>query len=168
MRLAVSRVIKNWKVSSDFVPSEKFFKLNGVSPGRRYISHTETPFAEVAFKSYNICMDAPEPLYGHMICNNFNDGAFVHQHIDTAPLGFAHVRCNWMIKKPPIGGDAILDDEIVLLEEGDLWLCIASIERHGTTPISGGERLIYSFGALVGLEQIRPLISESSLCHTLF
>jgi hypothetical protein len=66
-----------------------------------------------------------------------------------------------MIKKPLIGGDPILDDEIVYVEEGDLWLCLASMEYHSSTPIKGGERIIFSFGGLVPIEQINNL-----LCNT--
>jgi hypothetical protein len=161
MRLAVNRVVKGWRSPMQFVPVAQAFGANAAGSGRRFVPHTETSLAEVAFDAFGLRMDAPEPMFGHMIGNNYADGAFVHQHTDPAPEGFAHVRCNWMIKKPPVGGDPILDGEVVPVAEGDLWLCIASMERHGTTPISGGERLIYSFGALVRREQLRPLIPES-------
>ena len=161
MKLAIDRVVRNWRSASEFAPTTKAFVTNNAGSGRRYVPHTESPLAESAFRVFGLRMDAPEPKLGHLIGNNYTEGAFVHEHKDLAPPGFAHVRCNWMIKKPPVGGDPILDGEVVPVAEGDLWLCLASLERHATTPISGGERLIYSFGALVGLEQIRPLITES-------
>ena len=103
-------------------------------------------------------MDAPEPVFGHLIGNNYVDGAFVHPHRDSAPKEFNHVRCNWMIKKPTRGGNPILDNEEFLVDEGDLWLCIANRETHSTTPIFGGERLIYSFGALISDQQLSKII----------
>jgi hypothetical protein len=158
MKLAVNRVVKGWRSPMQFVPVTQAFGPNAASSGRRFVSHTKTPLAEVAFDSFGLHMDAPEPMSGHFIGNNYAEGAFVHQHTDPAPEGFAHVRCNWMVKKPPVGGDPILDGEVVPVVEGDLWLCIASMERHGTTPIAGGERLIYSFGALVKNQNLRHIL----------
>ena len=63
-----------------------------------------------------------------------------------------------MIKKPNKGGNPILDGEEKNVEVNDLWLCLASLEKHASTPIFGGERLIYSFGALVDIDQIRKII----------
>jgi hypothetical protein len=166
VKLAVNRVVKGWRSPNEFTPPAQAYETNPVGYGRRFLRHTDAPLAENAFSAFGLRMDAPEPMFGHMIGNNFADGAFVHPHTDPAPKGFAHVRCNWMIKKPAVGGDPILDGEVVPVSEGDLWLCIASHERHSTTPIHGGERIIYSFGALVGLEQLRPLIAESTPCPT--
>jgi hypothetical protein len=163
MKLAVNRVVKGWRNPADFtLPVAQSFKANTAGSGRCFVSHTKTPLAEIAFSAFGLYIDVLEPVFGHFIGNNYADGAFVHQHTDPAPKGFAHVRCNWMIKKPPVGGDPILDGEVVPVAEGDLWLCIASMERHGTTPISGGNRLIYSFGALVRLEQLCSLVCESA------
>jgi len=160
MRLAVNRVVRVWRSPMQFMPIAQKFQANGLGPGRQFVPHTETPLAEIAFAEFGLRMDAPEPMFGHMIGNNYAEGAFVHQHTDPAPKGFAHVRCNWMVKKPPVGGDPILDGEVVPVAEGDLWLCIASMERHGTTPISGGERLIYSFGALIPVSSLSHIIDS--------
>jgi hypothetical protein len=123
------------------------------------MSHAQVPFRTEAFAAFGFTDIEPEPMFGVFIGNNYEDGAFVHQHTDPAPEGYAHVRCNWMVKKPPVGGDPILDGEVVSVEESDLWLCIASMERHGTTPISGGERLVYSFGALIKHENLQHILS---------
>jgi hypothetical protein len=158
MKLAVDRVVGHWREVNLFDLQNVAFVENSVSPGRRFASHLQTQLAEDAFAAFGLRIDAPEPVFGHMIGSNYADGAFVHQHKDPAPNGFAHVRCNWMIKKPPVGGDPILDGEVVPVTEGDLWICIASMERHGTTPISGGERLIYSFGALISVASLSRII----------
>ena len=60
------------------------------------------------------------------------------------------------------GGNPIIDDEVLEVDVGDLWLCLASLEKHGTTPIQGGERIIFSFGALVSEDQVFKLLSISN------
>ena len=34
---------------------------------------------------------------------------------------------------------------------------VASLENHGSTPIKNGERLVYSFGALIKNEQVNKI-----------
>lgn len=160
MKLKVNRVVKCWRNPTEFIIGFQEFKPNKSGTGRRFVSHTTTPLAKPAFNAFGLCIDVPEPVFGHMIGNNYAEGAFVHQHTDPAPHGFAHVRCNWMIKKPSVGGDPVIDGEVLPVAEGDLWLCIASMEQHGTTPISGGERLVYSFGALITITQLQTAILE--------
>jgi hypothetical protein len=63
-----------------------------------------------------------------------------------------------MLKKPLKGGNPVLDGEEIQVDQNDLWLCLASLEKHRTTPIEGGERLIFSFGALVSIDQIKKII----------
>jgi hypothetical protein len=149
------RTVKNWRDPAQAIVPAGEFIPNGF--GRRFMPHAQTPFSTAAFAAFGLNDIEPEPRFGTFIGNNYEDGAFVHEHTDQAPEGFAHVRCNWMVKKPTTGGDPILDGEVVLVEEGDLWLCIASVERHGTTPMFGGERLVFSFGALVKYEKMRHL-----------
>jgi hypothetical protein len=158
MKLSIGRVVSDWRDVKHFDAREVVFAKNTNGPGRRCALHLNTPLAEKAFAAFGIKMDAPEPMFGHMIGNQYADGAFVHQHKDFTQNGFAHVRCNWLVKKPPVGGHPVLDDEVIAVNEGDLWLCLSSIELHGTTPIYGGERLVYSFGAFVKLEQLQPLL----------
>lgn len=149
------RTIKNWRDPAQFcVPSGVFIE-NGY--GRRFLSHENSPFRTEAFAAFGITDLYPEPQFKNFIGNHYLDGAFTHAHTDRAPDGFVHTRCNWMLKKPPVGGDPVLDDEVVKVEPGDLWLCLASMEQHGSTPIADGERLICSFGALVSSGQIHSL-----------
>jgi hypothetical protein len=117
--------------------------------GRRFFSYENAPFRDEAFAAFGITKTMREPQFRNFIGNHYLDGAATHIHQDGAPEGYVHTRCNWMVKKPLSGGDPILDDVVEPVEAGDLWLCLASLERHGSTPIAGGERLICSFGALV-------------------
>lgn len=159
MKLLIPRVIKNWKSVDNFVMPLGDFKENMVSKGRRFLKHTDAPFYHESFSAFGLISNQLEPRFENLIGNHYLEGASVHKHRDPAPDGYVHTRCNWMIKKPKTGGNPVLDDEEIEVEEGDLWLCLASLEDHSSTPIYGGERLIYSFGALVSMEQIEKIIA---------
>ena len=94
--------------------------------------------------------------------NHYQDDACTHIHKDPAPKGYVHIRANVMIKKPNKGGDIIIDNETIKVEENDLWLVLASLENHGSTPIQSGERLIYSFGAIIKEINIKDLINAEN------
>lgn len=159
MKLLIPRIIKNWKSVDNFVMPSGEFKQNSASYGRKYLKHINAPFYEEAFSAFGLKSNRLEPILHNLIGNHYLEGASVHKHRDPAPAGYVHTRCNWMVKKPKIGGNPVLDNEEIEVEEGDLWLCLASLEEHSSTPIYGGERLIYSFGALVSMEQIEKIIA---------
>lgn len=141
------RVFSNWKAPEHFVMPSGCFRENTF--GRRYMSVDDMPYRKEALAAFGFTELADEPVFKNFVGNHYEDKAYTHQHTDPAPAGFMHVRANWMLKKPPVGGDPVLSGEVVPVQEGDLWLCFASEESHASTPISGGERWICSFGALV-------------------
>jgi hypothetical protein len=166
MKLSRQRVVRSWNSPDLSGLGELCFVSNPASPGRRFAPHQSSPLAVEAFAAFGLVIDKPEPMFGNLVGNHFQNGAAVHPHKDSAPQGFAHVRCNWMLKKPERGGNPVLDGEEFDVSEGDLWLCIASQERHWSTPVFGGERLIYSFGALVSDDQItRVLCAKECSCE---
>lgn len=155
------RIIKNWKPISQFSLPADVFRGNGY--GRRYMSINDLPFRAEAFMAFGYDEIEGEPIFKNFIGNHFLDGAFVHEHMDTAPYGFMHVRANWMLKKPPAGGNPILDGVELQVDIGDLWICYASEERHSSVPIKGGQRTVCSFGALIKRPQnfnIKECLSE--------
>ena len=159
MRLSIPRIIKQWKYASMVSPSFNF-ELNTVGNGRRFSTQDTAPYWKEAFFEFGLDPIDVEPIFKNLTGNHFQDGAFVHPHTDPAPDGFVHTRCNLMLKKPKEGGNPVLDGEELDIEEGDLWLCLASIELHSSTPIKGGERLIFSFGGLVPVEQIEAIVER--------
>jgi hypothetical protein len=159
MNLLIPRVVKGWPLGHLVRPFTSGFIDNRY--GRRYASQPDAPFWSEAFSCFNLRPDCVEPKEKNFTGNHYLDGAFTHDHIDEAKDDYVHVRCNLMIKKPPIGGNPILDGEEVHVDEGDLWLCLASLERHSSTPISGGERIIFSFGALVSEDQVFKLLKQA-------
>jgi len=158
MKLNIPRVVKNWKYADKIVVLNNDFELNNVGFGRRFAIQDDTLYWKEAFNEFGLIPNYIEPMYKNMVGNHFLDGAFVHEHIDQAPEGYVHTRCNLMIKKPNKGGNPILDGKEIDVKVNDLWLCLASLEKHASTPILGGERLIYSFGALVDIDQIKKII----------
>lgn len=159
MKLLIPRVIRQWEYAPLVNPSFNF-KLNTVGDGRRFSTQDTALYWEEAFKEFGLKPVEVEPIFKNLTGNHYQDGAFVHPHTDPAPDGFVHTRCNLMLKKPKEGGNPVLDGEELDIEEGDLWLCLASMELHSSTPIKGGERLIFSFGGLVPVEQIEAIVER--------
>ena len=160
MKLLIPRVVKNWKYANQINLNNINYQKNFSGDGRRFSIQDEAPFWNEAFKEFNLIPDEIEPTFKNLIGNNYLDGAYVHEHTDQAPNGYVHARCNLMIKKPNIGGNPIIDGEEFNIEVNDLWLCLASLEKHSSTPIHGGERLIFSFGALVKLDKIKNILHD--------
>ena len=161
MKLKISRIIKKWKYGAFVIPGTNF-QSNDAGDGRRFASQDIAPFWKESFDEFGLEPDCVEPMYKNLTGNHFQDGAFVHSHTDPAPDGFVHTRCNLMMRKPKEGGNPVIDGEELNIEEGDLWLCLASMELHSSTPITGGERMIFSFGGLVPIKQIENILSTKN------
>ena len=158
MKLTIPRVIRQWKYASQVAPNLNF-EPNNAGPGRRFATQESAPYWVEAFAEFGLVPTAVEPMFKNLTGNNYAEGAFVHPHIDSAPDGFVHTRCNVMLRKPEVGGNPVLDGEEFDVQEGDLWLCLASLELHSSTPISGGQRLIFSFGGLVPVAQVQKILA---------
>jgi hypothetical protein len=158
MKLKIPRIVKQWKYASMVNPCFNF-ELSNAGNGRRFAVQDASPYWKEVFVEFKLKPVSVEPIFKNLTGNHFQDGAFVHPHIDRAPEGLVHVRCNLMLRKPAEGGNPVLDGEELNINEGDLWLCLASMELHSSTPIKGGERLIFSFGGLVPIEQVKNIIA---------
>ena len=159
MNLKTNRIIKNWKDADKITCNKNAFIINQAGPGRRYAPQDlNFELWKEAFKQFNLFPTEKDPFYGNLLMNHYQDGSFTHVHQDDAKEGCAHIRANLMIKKPKSGGDIIIDDKIYEVEVNDLWLVIASMEKHGSTPIKDGERLIFSFGASIKKEELEKII----------
>lgn len=160
MKLLIPRVVKNWKYANQVNLNTINYGKNVYGDGRRYSVQDEAPFWNEAFKEFNLIPDKIEPIFKNLIGNHYFDGAYVHKHIDKAPDGYVHTRCNLMVKKPNIGGNPIIDGEEFNIEINDLWLCLSSLETHSSTPIYDGERLILSYGSLIKLDKIKNILHD--------
>jgi hypothetical protein len=159
MQLKVPRVIKNWEFAGMVQPCTQPENFIENRHGRRYARQAQAIGWDKAFEAFGLTPSCVEPRFQNMTTNHYLDGAFTHEHQDDAPDGFAHVRCNVMLKKPLVGGNPLIDGKRIEVEENDLWLCLASLERHASEPIQGGERIMFSFGGLVPLEQVSRILA---------
>jgi len=150
-----NRIVKNWQYANDLeITNQEFIYNTSGIKGRSYAKQDTTKFFKEAFKEFDLFPDQVEDRLGVMLLKHDQDGAYTQIHRDPAPIGYIHARANVMLKKPPQGGDAIINGQTFELEENDLWLIFPNMEDHGSTPISGGERLIYSFGALINVKKM--------------
>lgn len=147
----INRVVRGWLGDKVLPPMPDFSKfiVNQTGRGRRFYRMSDLTHWNSAFSAFGLHPEKLEPVYQNFYGNHFEDGAFTSEHTDSSPQGFVHVRCNVLLKKPESGGLPKVGDNVLNVIVGDLWIVFASEEVHGSTPIKGGDRLIYSFGALV-------------------
>lgn len=83
-------------------------------------------------------------------CGFIEDGGKVHRHNDVCPIkGKEFIRVNLMLSKPNSGGEPIINGKIILVNEGDVWLCQASKFQHECVMVKGEKpRIILSYGFL--------------------
>lgn len=141
-------MLQRFEAVADGVPTDAFAP-NGF--GRMFARHVDVAddLVKDVFAGFCLKWKRSEPLFGHFVGRNYLEGAFVHQHKDSAPAGFHHVRCNVMVRSPSAGGNPILSGDELAVEQGQAWICFASIESHGSTPIESGVRVVVSLGGLV-------------------
>lgn len=158
MKLAINRVVQAGDFARQIKPAVSGFASNGY--GRRFSKQDSHPLWKQAFSFFGLDPAQVEPHFKIFTGNHFLDGAYTHLHTDPTMPGYTHTRCNVMLKKPLNGGNPVIDGEEIDVKEGDLWIVFASREQHGSTPISGGERVIFSFGGLVSNEQVEQIFRE--------
>ena len=162
MNILIPRIVKNWSMAPN-IKYTKNFVTNSVSPGRRFAKQNSHPYLWAkSFACFGLYPKEKEPVLGDLLMNHFQDNACTHLHKDSAPENFVHVRANVMLKKPKKGGNIIVDNKIFEVEKNDLWLILASLENHGSTPIEDGERIIYSFGALIEKNNIKKILEDKN------
>jgi len=150
--MTLSRVIRGYDTLKlrDFVDEEILSALwIPTGFGRRYAKYEQAPGFNEIFSLFGMKPVKVEPVFQCLIGNHYCDGAFVHEHQDSNSENLFHVRVNVMLKKPIRGGNPVLNGIELQVDEGDIWLCLAGSEKHSSTPIYGGERLVFSYGGLV-------------------
>ena len=158
MKLKIPRIVKQWSYANKIFPAKDGFITNNAGSGRRFAVCSNPVFRNEVFKEFGLTPELEEPIFKNFTGNHYLDGAFVHEHTDPAPDGYVHVRCNLMLQKPQEGGDPIIDGEKLNVQNGDLWICLASLEPHSSTPIKNGERFIFSFGSLISYTKIKEIV----------
>jgi hypothetical protein len=165
MQLNVPRIIKGWSIDRPIKAATAGFTPNSAGPGRKYAIENEAPCWLEAFLAFGLTPVRVEPDFKTFTGVHSLPGSFTHTHIDTAPDGLVHVRCNVLLEKPAEGGMPVIDGEVLDVDVGDLWIVLASMEEHGSTPISSPKRVIKSFGGLVPINQVQKILNQTGDAH---
>lgn len=160
-----------------FVSGLEYFNVN-VDPRedvqkdrRRFATLTDYPtlelskmvdaFKEIAYEEIGVPNILPEPQFGNFIGVNLEGGS-VHEHQDARDENNnIHLRFNFMIQKPDIGGNAIIEGKEYWIDEDACWMNYASEWKHGSTPVAGDRaRVVLSLGACVPEHIVKEKISK--------
>lgn len=125
------------------------------------ISQVVDAFKNIAYEEIGITNILPEPQFGNFIGVNLEGGS-VHEHQDSRDAnGNVHLRFNFMIQKPHIGGNPIINGKEYWIDEDQCWMNYASEWKHGSTPVYGTrERIVLSLGACVPEHVVREKLSS--------
>ena len=96
--------------------------------------------------------DFKEPKFHHgMVASYASHNDVCIEHLDPQYHDFYEtLHCNLMLQKPLKGGEPIIEDEYVNLNERDLWCYYVSKVRHGAAKVTGNiPRLMFVFGFCV-------------------
>jgi len=138
-----------------------YFQTNGYGEGkRRFCALNNLPelqlaqevkeFAKHAYEQIGVHHFIEEHMFGNFIGVNSHGGS-VHQHKDPRhENGYYHIRLNFLVQKPTIGGTPIIDNIEYPMNEGDSWINYASEWNHASSPVSGDRsRIVLSLGAYI-------------------
>lgn len=91
----------------------------------------------------------PEPMFGWYL-SVISEGGAVHTHLDAAPEGMRHLRCNLFVQLPETGGYPIIEETVTPVDERMILAFFPNERRHSCEAVEGERsRIICSFGYLV-------------------
>lgn len=139
--------------------STNYFSLNNAGMGRRYCplneyNHPLTEevkvFSKYAYQQLGVSEFIEEHMFGNFIGINESGGS-VHRHQDPRhDNGYYHLRLNFLLQKPAVGGNPLINDVEYEINEGESWINYASEWWHASTPVKGSNpRVVLSLGAYV-------------------
>lgn len=125
------------------------------------LSQMVDAFKEIAYEEIGVKDILPEPQFGNFIGVNMKGGS-VHEHQDARDdNNNIHLRFNFMIQKPDIGGNPIINGKEYWIDEDMCWMNYASEWKHGSTPVAGDRaRVVLSLGACVPEHIVKEQISK--------
>jgi len=145
------------------LPLRPHLEDNG--PGRTYAKVDALPHAPPLYDAVQhrlatrlaIPLEAlPEPIFGWYL-SIISEGGAVHSHIDPAPAGARHLRCNLFLQLPHEGGLPLIMGTPIPVRERSLLAFFPSEERHASQAVAGDRwRIICSFGYLTPPDYVIP------------
>lgn len=95
---------------------------------------------------YNIHNTIRDDYFGIFLSYS-TEGHIVNPHRDLYTDEYDIVRCNVLISKPIKGGEAIINNKIIEVEENEVWICNANKDPHSSVLVEGDKpRIMLSFG----------------------
>ncbi len=81
-------------------------------------------------------------------------GGEIHPHLDNQGIyqtrgDVKHLRCNIVLQKDESSGHVIVEGQMFAPQEADLWMFLASDQRHGSTVVRGKPRIVLQYGFAV-------------------
>ena len=119
------------------------------------------PFAEIVeiekilLNKYKFKDFYRDSKFGIMVSLS-KEGHAVHKHTDDSPREEdTCVRLNLLLQKPEIGGEAIIDNEVIDAQENEPWICLAGKYEHSSVKVEGDRhRIMLSYGYHVNIKEI--------------
>lgn len=149
--------------------NDDLFINNG--PGRKFYStKTQTNFSNVLkehrrfyFSKLDLVDFKEEPRFEIFIGVNTENG-LVHLHKDGTEDGFVHFRLNFLVSKPEQGGNPVIENQEIEVEELEGWINLASEWMHRSTPVVGKKlRIVLSCGALITKKQAEMVVRKCNM-----
>lgn len=150
--------------------TRKYFQNNSEQGNRRFcslnkvtteLSEEVASFAKRAYEQIGVSDFIEEHLFGNFIGVNENGGN-VHAHMDPRhDNGYYHIRLNFLLQKPLVGGNPVINNVEYQIQEDDSWINYASEWWHASTPVSGGrERIVLSLGAYIHPDVVQRITDK--------
>ena len=103
-----------------------------------------------------------EPILDYGLIYVKDSGA-VKEHIDLVEqeINYWHVRLNFLLSKPEIGGDPIIEGKIYNIQQDQSWINLANIWKHGCTEVRGEKpRVTLSIGHYVNRSNVKQFLEK--------
>lgn len=146
------------------------FRYNPAGEGRRFcnlnnydiaLKYKIQDFSLQCYKQLGVDTVVEEHMFGNFVGVN-TEGAFVHKHTDPDKIdGYWHVRLNFMIQKPNMGGEVVINGIEYKIEQGQSWINFASKWQHSSTPVVGDKpRVVLSMGNYIEPKAAKQLLDQ--------
>ena len=84
----------------------------------------------------------------------------VQPHTDPNNGKLIHTRFNTLISLPEKGGRGVINDEIIEVEQNEVWVCAAGKYQHYSTKVEGSiPRIILSFGHYIHPDDLKRILN---------
>lgn len=155
------KLLKHFASVDDILQCQQLERIltNNFEPGRQGTGYEKTnlkpmslqaPWQEWLPTFVSTCLNAlDKPLdneFWDCFLLRYPNGSHIPPHKDEASVfGKRHKRLNVLVRAPSAGGDLLMSNEKVVLEEGDAVLFFPDEVEHSVTTVSG-HRLVFTVG----------------------